>query len=230
MINNIYQRGFRTIHSITLIFVFLLSGTTFASAQTERPVSLTSNSAMGGQPFSPIDAVKISIGENLSCAIGDDNQVYCWGGFEPASGRKSNLSPVFLPVKVSLLDFWAKEISVGKNHACLINGRGDVMCWGQNTFGQSGYSSKFGPIKKPAKLYLANSTYVKLSSGDDHSCALSKDQSVFCWGSNQYGQVGTGKTGYESEPFVALNTYEQIIQISAGGRHTCALSALGIVK
>ncbi len=68
--------------------------------------------------------------------------------------------------------------------------------------------------------------------GRDHTCALSTTDIAYCWGSDGYGQLGhppssvcdsspTGACSLSAEP-VATNL--RFRDISAGARHTCAVS------
>lgn len=55
-----------------------------------------------------------------------------------------------------------------------------------------------------------------------HACARLANGDVFCWGSNQQGQLGTG--GAQSSPIPAF--VPQIggaLHVSAGSSHTCAI-------
>ena len=56
---------------------------------------------------------------------------------------------------------------MGTNHSCAIH-NGTVVCWGDNTFGQSA----------PPK-----GTFTQISAGADHTCGLLADKSLVCWGS-----------------------------------------------
>ena len=55
-----------------------------------------------------------------------------------------------------------------------------------------------------------------LTTGADHSCAVTADGSLECWGSNEFGQ---------SDPPAG-----QYSEVSAGSRHTCALTVAGEVR
>ena len=86
-----------------------------------------------------------------------------------------------------------------------------------------------------------------LSAGDTHTCALTTSENVKCWGNGTYGQLGNNESGYfhrnghwvdyESTTPVDVHTSSTdsnplsgIASISAGDKHTCALTTSGNVK
>jgi alpha-tubulin suppressor-like RCC1 family protein len=72
---------------------------------------------------------------------------------------------------------------------------------------------------------------VSLAVGGYHSCALTADGRVWCWGLNQHGQLGNGTTVksnravlVESAPGVALSG---VTKLATGGWHQCAVLGSG---
>jgi len=65
-----------------------------------------------------------------------------------------------------------------------------------------------------------------IAVGGAHTCATDASGSVYCWGANNYGQLGIGGEAWRSTP-TPLTSYlsPQIDQLGAGEIHTCALSS-----
>lgn len=66
--------------------------------------------------------------------------------------------------------------------------------------------------------------YVDVSVGFAHTCALRGDGALFCWGDNQWGQLGVEGSGGSKPRRVRPNGRDaHFIQVDAGHFHTCAL-------
>lgn len=78
----------------------------------------------------------------------------------------------------------------GKSHVCAMDTFGRVYCWGMGTYGQLGVGNcmeKF--IGVPCILEsLLNYKIIDIRCGTYHTVVLNDEHSVFCWGSNNYGQ------------------------------------------
>lgn len=96
------------------------------------------------------------------------------------------------------------KVATGNTHGCAITLNREVYCWGANYNGQLGigkdgfmntykepvgYASKVVTGKQNAKSgYLSN--VVDLSMGQNHSCALTADGDIYCWGDNTALELG----------------------------------------
>jgi len=120
------------------------------------------------------------------------------------------------------------ETVAGKAHTCALSTSGTVQCWGVGTAGQLGdgtYDSATLPVPVSG---ITNA--VSLSLGTNTSCAVLGDGTARCWGNNSYGELGTG-TYTSNEPVpVAVSGLSDVVSISAGQYHTCAVITDGTAR
>ena len=167
----------------------------------------------------------ISAGKDHTCAIRDDDVPVCWGRND--LGQLGNGSRVdsFVPSEVS----WegrlgVKAISVGYDHACAILEDGSVSCWGYNSSGQLGDGSTLLRERPSTVILPKGKRAIRISAGYKHTCAVFKDNSLFCWGNNFYGQLGNGNQKKQHIPvLVEGRSGRNALSVSAGDIHTCAL-------
>jgi alpha-tubulin suppressor-like RCC1 family protein len=62
---------------------------------------------------------------------------------------------------------------------------------------------------------------IALATGGEHTCALRSDHTVWCWGGNEYGQLGDGTATTALRP-IAVTSVGTVDQVAVGGYHTCA--------
>lgn len=76
----------------------------------------------------------------------------------------------------------------------------------------------------PGPVYCQSVTQV--GGGDQFTCALLSNGSVYCWGANGFGQLGlgTGNTADKHTP-QKVTIAGAVSQIAVGGSHACALMA-----
>jgi alpha-tubulin suppressor-like RCC1 family protein len=69
-----------------------------------------------------------------------------------------------------------------------------------------------------------------VSAGLAHSCALTTDGAVWCWGRNDSGQVGDSSRAASTGPVrLRFGSAPRIVQLVSGAAHNCALDASGRV-
>ena len=70
---------------------------------------------------------------------------------------------------------------------------------------------------------------VSLAVGGEHTCALTQSGTAYCWGSNDWGQQGTGTTDAQprTSPSRVAGTLS-FTQLVAGTFHTCGIASDGV--
>ena len=129
----------------------------------------------------------------------------------------------------------AKQILVQQialyNHTCVIRGtEKEVWCWGKNDSGQLGSNAVVG-TNSPVPVQVPGLSGIQsVAVGETFSCALLMDKTVKCWGDNTFIQLGSGTTLTQSPAPVKIVGIEDVISITAGQRHACALLENGTAK
>ena len=157
-----------------------------------------------------IDATRTVSGTNRTCAILSNN-VWCWGKNNMGQLGDGTTSDSNIPVKVrSIGDMRNGEIIdifTAQHHSCVLTksstGR-RIYCWGDNRSGQLGnsdFGGSYSPV--PIEIKVVGASAISDFSGNkisaiggtgDTSCAIASGK-VYCWGGNDWGQLGYGSPG-----------------------------------
>ncbi len=108
------------------------------------------------------------------CVLTERGAIHCFGGdvWNEANG--------FGPFA---------SVSVGENHGCALTLGGNAFCWGTNDDGQLGDGGATRSSSVPLPVAGGN-TYTVIAVGDRHTCAVTTEGVVHCWGDTSIGQVG----------------------------------------
>ncbi len=123
------------------------------------------------------------------------------------------------------------HVALGDIHTCFLNQAGEVFCWGSNYEGRLGNGMwQDGEYPYPAPIAVSGVTFAALTSGSDHTCALTDTGAVMCWGSGFYGELGVGGVTFTGNPQYVTALGDDVRGVSAGGEHTCAVTDVGGVE
>jgi alpha-tubulin suppressor-like RCC1 family protein len=144
---------------------------------------------------------QISAGGSFNCAVLGDGGVQCWGvdRFGQLGDQGANAGSSKSPIAVEGLGAPVSTVSAGGMMACAALVNGDVFCWGYDReleLGGSGTSTQ----APPRKLTQFKGNVRTISCGERHSCALTTDAGLWCWGDNSEGELGNGTDAGKSLP------------------------------
>jgi alpha-tubulin suppressor-like RCC1 family protein len=176
--------------------------------------------------------VAVAAGLDHSCALLTAGGVKCWGHNNMGQLGNGTTTDSDAPVDVQNLPGPIAAVTAAYNDTCAVNTAGDLLCWGDDSFGQlaNGQSSAGGYPTPNGVLSLGSGT-AAASPGGGHTCALTSAGGLKCWGNNLHGQLGAMYDMTESQvPLDVLHATMGAAGIAAGGNHTCGLMASGGVK
>jgi len=196
----------------------------------------------------------------------NNNRISCWGRNNYGQLGNSLYEELYYsyPVLVSQTNdtntssidgFTAVE--VGDGYSCgILGSEGYVLCWGRNTEGQLGNKTRTNGANANPGFVCAGasssscsedplSDVVQLAAGKStsteygnvaHTCVRLRDTTMKCWGSNFYGQLGTGSytiEGQNADKSAPTDVCSSVVDsvctplnhvsnIAAGTNHTCA--------
>ena len=115
-------------------------------------------------------------------------------------------------------------LSLGRTHTCALLADQSVSCWGNNDSGQLGVlPGVTGASATPLHVDLLGKKAKTIASGGKHTCVITTDSTVLCWGSNDKGQLGRST-------FNPINAVEAVTLpvaltkpalLAAGGSFSC---------
>jgi len=168
----------------------------------------------------------ISVGLMHTCGI-SGTQVYCWGLNDDGRVGDGTMITRTVPALVAGgLSF--TRVTVGILFACGLTTTGSAYCWGQNGSGQLGTGAT-GVFQLAPVPVSGGRTFVSITSGGNHTCAVDSDGNAYCWGMNQFGQLGDATTTDRVTPTLVAGglSFESL---SVGTLHTCGRTkVLGVV-
>jgi alpha-tubulin suppressor-like RCC1 family protein len=176
--------------------------------------------------LAPVDQViELSLGATFTCAAGGTGQTWCWGdgSFGQTGNKTYTSSPI--PQEITKTIPEIKLISSGWFHTCALSTSGEISCWGKNYEGELGNSSTLSR----AEAITISGVHTKagvtlLAVGGRSTCAATLDHLVYCWGNNNYGQVGDGTPKDQLFPKLISTSETGIISLALGASHACYLT------
>ena len=194
-----------------------------------------SNGACGPDPHAP---VQVSSGGAHTCAVLGSGELACWG--YNAWGQLGNNSTQnhSTPQMVSGISN-AVQVSAGESFSCARLVSGQVMCWGYNGTGNLGTGNTSNSsvpvyvsgITNAVDIDCANMALQNSSNPNNQelTCAVLAEGTVWCWGTNGNGELGSN-AGVSSSVPVQVPGITDAVDVEAAHSFACARRSNGHVS
>lgn len=214
------------------------------AARVESPVLIDNSN------FSNSQINNVSIGLNSICGTTVESKLYCWGnninGYIDSASAGTNTPPKPISDSLDIEEKSFSLTSVSNENYCVLNKKGKVFCWGDDSNGLNGnngvaanVNDMFQSIDLKNISATSNSIkFIKLYASQSAAtttvgrvCGLTSKGEAYCWGNNQNGTLGTGDQIQQNSPAkvntsnLAIN--ESFIQLSLQPTYTCGVTNLG---
>lgn len=194
---------------------------TITATSEERSATATITVSAPAGPY----AQGLGAGFEHGCVHRNAGDVWCWGGNvygQHGNGTQAGRSTAGpMPGAPTFGSF-----SAGYLHGCALDLDGAAHCWGNGDTGRLGTGStawRFVPTPVATTHRFRD---ISASPRDDHTCAISTTDRLFCWGGNGVGQLGDGTTTARLAP-VEVAGLPSVRTVKAGNRFTCATTTNG---
>ncbi|HJU74221.1 MAG TPA: protein kinase [Gemmatimonadaceae bacterium] len=170
----------------------------------------------------PGAASRLGVGGSHTCALLNDGSAYCWGANTYSQLGDSSKTSRTEPVRVATSQRFV-SIGSGREHTCAVTLGNDAYCWGRNSSGQAGIGTSSEAVAAPQRVET-NAQFLTIAAGLSHTCARTVGGMAYCWGRNNYGQLGDGTLNNHSRP-VAVQGAGALVALFPGASHTCGVNS-----
>lgn len=169
-----------------------------ATRSTPHPVHDSSG------PLQGKTVVQVAVGQLSACARTSEGRVACWGlnGQGQLASGNFNHSPTPVAAVGPMSGQTVTGIDAGPLGLCATTSAGTGYCWGHVAPGQgSGIGTYPTPVQvnSGAGSAINGAAITHISTGFIHACAAAGGR-AYCWGANNFGQLGTGGGGDQFQP------------------------------
>ena len=173
---------------------------------------------------------QVSCGLQFTMAIKTDGTLWGWGRNLYGQLGNNSVTGAFVGVSspvqtVSGGTNW-KQVSCGDIHTAAIKTDGTLWVWGRNTNGQLG-TNNLTIRSSPVQTIAGGTNWRQVSGGDIHTAAIKTDGTLWLWGNNDYGPLGTNDTASRSSPVQTVSGGTNWKLVACGAYHTAAIKTDG---
>jgi alpha-tubulin suppressor-like RCC1 family protein len=141
-----------------------------------------------------LELTALAAGGGFTCGVAADGAAWCWGSNGiGALGDGNAPTDSAVPVEVAG-DLSFRSVAAGGSHVCALTVADQAWCWGFNGSGQLGDGNE-GTDRDVPTAVLGGHLFRAVTAGESSTCALTDDGAAWCWGADDFGQLGDGSEG-----------------------------------
>ncbi|MCA9676435.1 MAG: hypothetical protein KC464_15490, partial [Myxococcales bacterium] len=161
------------------------------------------------------------IGDGTTCVLDDTGVVWCWGLDDRGQVGDGAGDARFVGAAVVGVTGVPQYLTSTWDHTCALTEDGRAFCWGSNYRGQIGDGSHDDRNTAFEVPQPDGMPWTEISAGADHTCGISAGR-LYCWGSDDYGQLGNGAGGSTPTP-TRIAPATTWAEVTASVFRTCAI-------
>jgi alpha-tubulin suppressor-like RCC1 family protein len=142
---------------------------------------------------------QVSCGRFHTAAIKTDGSLWIWGRNNEGQLGDNTTTQRNIPVTTFSGGTNWKQVSCGRQYTTAIKTDGSLWGWGENNFGQLGDNTTTNR-NIPVTTFAGGNNWKQVAGGYNHTAAIKTDGSLWTWGRNSYGALGTNDTNNRTTP------------------------------
>jgi alpha-tubulin suppressor-like RCC1 family protein len=171
---------------------------------------------------------QVAGGRLHTAALNDDGTnkiLYLWG-----NNTFGQLGTNWLSQNNQILQTFAggtnwKQVACGSDHTAAIKTDGTLWTWGVVTNGRLGNNTTITNRFTPVTTFAGGTNWKQVACGSDHTAAIKTDGTLWTWGANTSGQLGTNNTADRRTPVTTFAGGTNWKQVAGGGNHTAVVTS-----
>jgi alpha-tubulin suppressor-like RCC1 family protein len=170
---------------------------------------------------------QVSCGEENTAAIKTDGTLWVWGWNDSGKLGTNNTTNYSSPVTTVAGGTNWETVSCGATFTAAIKADGTLWTWGRNLVGQLGVGTTTSSIVSPVTTVAGGTNWKQVSAGNFHAAAIKTDGTLWIWGANGSGQLGTNNTTSYSSPVTTIAGGTNWKQVSTSNYFNSAIKTDG---
>jgi alpha-tubulin suppressor-like RCC1 family protein len=149
-------------------------------------------------------------------------EAWCWGANARGQLGNGSTSDTGVPQRVVGGTGRWRSINPGEAFTCGVDDVGGAWCWGYQRLGTGSADITSQPQQVLVTgIGMGTGTWVALDAGWNSACGIRSDATLWCWGENGHGQLGTGGTAFGAKP-ARVGTAADWTGVEVGAESVCA--------